>query len=139
MCDVAGLLWLGIILPELQAARAWREFGLRELLTELDKQILPDGADSESSNAYHRLKLELLLYSFVLCRENGIEIDQKHWEKFAPMAAYPRGMGPDGTCAADCDLDSGQILRIVKRCGDDHGTCWLWRQRRWVARLWRAA
>ena len=70
MCDVAGLLWIGIMLPELQDARAWREFGLRELLSEVDKQILPDGADSESSSAYHRLKLELLLYSFVLCREN---------------------------------------------------------------------
>ena len=121
MCDVAGLLWLGIMLPELKDARAWREFGLRELLNELDKQTLPDGADSESSSAYHRLKLELLLYSFVLCRENGIDIDRKHWEKVRAMAAYTRAyLRPDGTAPLIGDSDSGQILPIVKRSGDDH-------------------
>jgi hypothetical protein len=62
MCDVAGLLWLGVMLPELQDASEWREFGLRELLNEVDRQILPDGADSESSTGNHRLNLELLLY-----------------------------------------------------------------------------
>jgi hypothetical protein len=86
MCDVAGLLWLGMMLPELQDTAEWREFGLRELLNEVEKQILPDGADSESSTGYHRLKLELLLYSFVLCRENGIEIEQKYWQKLRAMA-----------------------------------------------------
>ncbi|MGQ0762882.1 MAG: alginate lyase family protein [Acidobacteriota bacterium] len=121
MCDVAGLLWLGIMLPELQEARAWRKFGLHELLTELDKQILPDGADSESSTAYHRLKLELLLYSFVLCRENGIEIDHKHWEKVRAIAAYTRAyLRSDGQAPLIGDSDSGQILPIVKRAGDDH-------------------
>jgi hypothetical protein len=121
MCDVAGLLWLGIMLPELQDARAWRKFGLRELLGELDKQVLPDGADSESSSAYHRLKLELLLYSFLLCRENGIEIDEKHWRKLRAMAAYTRAyLRPDEQAPLIGDSDSGQILPIVKRAGDDH-------------------
>src|SRR5207253_10484602 len=43
LCDVTGLLWLGVMLPELEAASEWREFGLRELLREMDKQILADG------------------------------------------------------------------------------------------------
>lgn len=121
MCDVAGLLWLGIMLPELEDARAWREFGWRELLTELDKQVLPDGADSESSSAYHRLKLELLLYSFLLARENGIEIEEKHWQKLRAMAAYTRAyLRPDEHAPLIGDSDSGQILPIVKRAGDDH-------------------
>jgi hypothetical protein len=121
MCDVAGLLWLGIMLPELQAARAWREFGLHELLNEIDKQILPDGADSESSTGYHRLKLELLLYSFILCPENGIEIDPKYWQKLRAMAEYTHAyLRPDGRAPLIGDSDSGQILPIVKRTGDDH-------------------
>lgn len=122
MCDVAGLLWLGVVLPELRDAGAWREFGLRELLTEVDKQLLPDGADSESSTGYHRLKLELLLYSFVLCRANGIEIDEKYWQKLRAMANYTRAyLRPDGHAPLIGDSDSGQILPIVKRMGDDHG------------------
>src|SRR6185503_4267625 len=121
MCDVAGLLWLGIVLPELQDARAWREFGLRELLNEMDKQILADGADSESSTGYHRLKLELLLYSLILCRLNGIEIEQKYWQKLSAMAEYTRVyLRPDGHAPLIGDSDSGQILPLVKRSGDDH-------------------
>lgn len=121
MCDVAGLLWMGIMLPELQDARAWREFGLRELLNETDKQILADGADSESSTGYHRLKLELLLYSLILCRQNGIEIEQKYWQKLSAMAEYTRAyLRPDGRAPLIGDSDSGQILPIVKRDADDH-------------------
>jgi len=121
MCDVAGLLWLGIMLPEFEEARGWRQFGLQELLNEIDKQILPDGADSESSTGYHRLKLELLLYSFVLCRENGIEIEQKYRQKLRGMADYTRAyLRPDGHAPLIGDSDSGQILPIVRRAGDDH-------------------
>jgi Heparinase II/III-like protein/Heparinase II/III N-terminus len=121
MCDVAGLLWLGIMLPELQDASEWREFGLRELLNEVDKQILPDGADSESSTGYHRLKLELLLYSFVLCRTNDINIEERYWERLRAMAGYTRAyLRPDGRAPLIGDSDSGQILPIVKRTGDDH-------------------
>ena len=121
MCDVAGLLWLGVMLPELQDASEWREFGLRELLNEVDKQILPDGADSESSTGYHRLKLELLLYSFVLCRANGIRIDEKYWQKLQAMAEYTRAyLRPDGRAPLTGDSDSGQVLPIVRRAADDH-------------------
>lgn len=121
LCDVAGLLWLGVILPELQEAQAWREFSLRELLSEFDKQILPDGADSESSNGYHRLKLELLLYSLVLCHVNGIDIDQKYWQKLRAMANYTRAyLRPDGSAPLIGDADSSRILPIVKRQSDDH-------------------
>ena len=121
MCDVGGLLWLGIMMPELQEAGAWREFGLRELLNETHRQILPDGADSESSTGYHRLKLELLLYSFVLSHVNGVDIDQKYWRKLRGMADYARAyLRPDGRAPLIGDSDSGQILPIKKRSGDEH-------------------
>ena len=84
----------------------------------MDKQILADGADSESSTGYHRLKLELLLYSLILCRQNGIEIEQKYWQKLSAMAEYTRAyLRPDGRAPLIGDSDSGQILPIVKRDG----------------------
>jgi len=85
LADVTGLLWLGMLLPELDAAREWRDFGLQELLSEMDKQLLADGADCEASTGYHRLKLELWLYSFVLCHINAIDIDQRYWDKLRGM------------------------------------------------------
>lgn len=121
LCDVAGLLWLGTMLPELQDARAWREFGLRELLNELDKQVCPDGADYEASTGYHRLKVELFLYSFILCHINGNDIDPKYWQKLKAMMDYLRAyLRPDGYAPLIGDSDSGQVLPIIRRSGDDH-------------------
>jgi len=121
LSDVTGLLWLGLMLPELEAASEWRDFGLRELLNEMDKQVLPDGADYEASTGYHRLKLELFLYSFVLCHVNGIDIDERYWNKLRAMIDYVRAyLRPDGRAPLIGDSDSGQVLAIVRRAGDDH-------------------
>jgi len=121
LSDVTGLLWLGIMLPELEAAREWREFGLRELLGEMDKQILRDGADYEASTGYHRFKLELFLYSFVLCHLNEIYIGDQYWSKLRGMIEYVRAyLRPDGHAPLIGDSDSGQVLPTVRRTGDDH-------------------
>ncbi|HMH43206.1 MAG TPA: alginate lyase family protein, partial [Pyrinomonadaceae bacterium] len=121
LADVVGLLWLGVMLPELQSASEWREFGLRELLREMDQQLLADGADNEASTGYHRLKAEIFLYSFVLCHLNGIDIDEKYWSKLRAMIDYVRAYSrPDGYAPLLGDSDSGQFLPIVRRRGDDH-------------------
>ncbi|HMJ24881.1 MAG TPA: alginate lyase family protein [Pyrinomonadaceae bacterium] len=122
LADVVGLLWLGVSLPELAAAQEWREFGLQELFGEMDKQVLPDGADYEASTGYHRLKLELFLYSFVLCHINAIDIDQKHWTKLRGMLEYLSAyLRPDHSAPLIGDSDSGQAFPLVRRAGDDHG------------------
>lgn len=121
LADVTGLLWIGLLVPELAAAQEWREFGLSELLNEIEKQVLPDGADYEASTGYHRLKTELWLYSFVLCHLNGVDIKQKYWDKLRSMVAYIRAyLRPDGLAPLVGDSDSGQVFPIKKRRGDDH-------------------
>ena len=121
LADVTGLLWLGMMLPELEAATEWREFALQELLSEMDKQLLPDGADYEASTGYHRLKLEMFLYSFVLCHINAIDIDQRYWDKLRGMSEYVRAyLRPDGAAPLIGDTDSSQLLPIGRRTGDDH-------------------
>ncbi|HEY6045415.1 MAG TPA: alginate lyase family protein, partial [Pyrinomonadaceae bacterium] len=121
LCDIAGLLWLGILLPELEEAGAWREFAFAELLKEMDRQVLADGADYEAATGYHRLKAELFLYSFVLCHVNGIEIEQKYWQQLRAMIAYINAyLRPDGRAPLIGDTDSGQVLPIVRRSADDH-------------------
>ena len=121
LADVTGLLWLGVMLPELQSASEWRDFGLRELLREMDQQLLSDGADNEASTGYHRLKAEMFLYSFVLCHLNGIDIDEKYWGKLRAMMDYVRAyIRPDRYAPLLGDSDSGQFLPIVRRRGDDH-------------------
>ena len=119
--DVVGLLWLGIMLPELHDADDWREFGFREMLREMDKQILPDGADFESSTGYHRFVLELILYSFLLCRLNKIEIPDAYWQRLRRMLEYVRSyIRPDGLAPLIGDTDGGQVLPLRQRAANDH-------------------
>jgi hypothetical protein len=122
LSDVAGLLWLGVMLPELRDAQNWREFGLREMLREMDKQVLPDGADFEASTGYHRFVTELFLYSFLLCRVNEIKIDERYWNKLHSMLLYIRGyLRPDGFAPMIGDTDGGQFLPLQQRRANDHG------------------
>ena len=121
LSDVAGLLWLGVMLPELRDAAEWHEFGLNELLREMHKQVLADGADYEAATGYHRFVTELFLYSFILCREHKIPIDQKHWRKLHQMLRYIRGyLRPDGFAPLIGDTDGGQVLPIQRYRADDH-------------------
>jgi hypothetical protein len=121
LSDVAGLLWLGLLLPELRDAAAWRAFGLRELLREMDKQVLPDGADCEASTGYHRFVTELFLYSFILCRANSVEIEGRHWRRLRAMLEYARAyIRPDGRAPLVGDADGGRALPLVRRAADEH-------------------
>jgi hypothetical protein len=122
LSDVAGLLWLGLMLLEFSDEEAWHDFGWVELLREMDKQVLADGADFEASTGYHRFVLELFLYSFLLCKVNDVEIDPKYWTKLHRMLIYLRTyLRPDGFAPLIGDTDSGQVLPIRRRRADDHG------------------
>lgn len=121
LSDVVGLVWLGVMLPELESAASWRDFGLREMLREMDKQVLNDGSDFESSTGYHRFVLELFLYTFILCRANQIEIEERYWQKLKAMLNYVRAyLRPDGRAPLIGDTDGGQVFPVCARDADDH-------------------
>lgn len=121
LSDVTGLLWLGVMLPELRDAASWHSFGLKELLREMDKQVLNDGADYELSTGYHRFVTELFLYSFILCRAHGIEIDQRYWTRLHQMLRFIRGyLRPDGLAPLMGDTDGGQVLPLELHHANDH-------------------
>jgi len=121
LSDVVGLLWLGLLLPELRDANRWRDFGLDQMLREMDKQVLADGADFEASTGYHRFVTELFLYSFLLCRANNVVIEERYWSRLQQMLSYIRAyLRPDGFAPLIGDTDGGQVLPFVRRRADDH-------------------
>ncbi len=121
LSDVVGLLWLGLLLPELRDASSWRDFGLGQMLREMDKQVLADGADFEASTGYHRFVTELFLYSFLLCRANSVAIEERYWSRLQQMLLYIRAyLRPDGFAPLIGDTDGGQVLPFVRRRADDH-------------------
>jgi len=121
LSDVVGLLWLGEFLPEFRDCEYWHNLGFVDMLEEMDKQVLADGADYEASTGYHRFVLELFLYSFVLCRLNEDEIEQESWDKLHKMLVYVRSyLRPDGFAPLIGDTDSGQVLPMRRHRADDH-------------------
>ena len=121
LSDVVGLLWLGLLLPELREANSWRDFGLGQMLREMDKQVLADGVDFEASTGYHRFVTELFLYSFLLCRANNVAIEERYWSRLHQMLSYIRAyLRPDGFAPLIGDTDGGQVLPFVRRRADDH-------------------
>jgi hypothetical protein len=87
----------------------------------MDKQVLADGADFESSTGYHRFVLELFLYTFILCRANEIQIEKRYWDKLRGMLNYVRVyLRPDGRAPLIGDSDGGQVFPIRARDANDH-------------------
>ncbi len=121
LSDVIGLNWLGLMLPELVDSDTWCEYFGDEMLREMEKQVLPDGADFEASTGYHRFVTELFLYTFWLSRSTGATIPEKYWTRLKQMLMYVRAyLRPDGFAPLIGDTDSGQILPFVPRRADDH-------------------
>jgi hypothetical protein len=121
LTNVVGLLWLGVVLPELTVAAEWRDWSLKQLLFELDAQVLPDGADYEGATGYHRYVLELVLYSFILCRHHKIEIESRYWKKLEAMLDFVQSyVRPDGGAPLIGDCDDSQVMPIRLRNADDH-------------------
>jgi hypothetical protein len=113
LSNLAGLIYLGVLLPEFKEAQHWRELGLKELEKEISKQVYPDGVDFEASIPYHRLAIELFLSPLLLCQINGIPISDQvldHLEKMIEFVMYYTK--PDGTAPMIGDNDNGRLHRL---------------------------
>src|ERR1019366_4139775 len=55
LSNIVGLLFLGAVFADLPRGAEWSEFARAAIEHEMDVQVLPDGADYESSIPYHRL------------------------------------------------------------------------------------
>ncbi len=126
LSDVVGIFWIGTLMPELEQAAKWREFGLGEMLRELDKQIQSDGTDFEASTGYHKLVTELFFYSLFLLNRTRFETESMsvdhllNLEKLRSMLQYLRCIiRPDRRMPLIGDADGSQIIPMVKRDADD--------------------
>lgn len=116
LANLVGLIYLGIAFPEFKEAQRWREFVLRELIKEMDKQVYNDGMDFEASTCYHRLALELFFYPTVLCQVNGIEMPQAFIDKLKKMFDFVLYvLKPNGRMPQIGDNDNGRLHVFGRR------------------------
>jgi hypothetical protein len=113
LSDIVGLIYLGILLPELKEAQSWREFGLKELEREMFKQVYPDGGNFESSTSYHRLVTELFLSATLLAIWNGYKFSEAYLNRLEKMLDLIFQITrPDGTVPVIGDQDNGRLHRL---------------------------
>lgn len=121
LSDIVGLVYLGIMFPEFKEARKWREFGIEELGSEMEKQVYEDGVDFEASTGYHRLALELFASSALLCKLNGIQLPDKFWNRLEKMFDFAlHYLKPNGMAPQIGDNDNGRLHMLTTRDVLDH-------------------
>ncbi len=59
LANLAGLIYIGALLPGFEESDRWLCFGLQELNEEMIYQVYEDGVSFEGSTAYHRLAAEI--------------------------------------------------------------------------------
>jgi uncharacterized heparinase superfamily protein len=117
LCNVIGLHYLGAEFADMPSGQRWNEFARKALETEIDVQILPDGADFESALPYHRLVTELFLGSARLAQIQNAPLSTHYHDVLRKMVDYVVGlMRPDGLIPVIGDADDGR-LHIVSDQG----------------------
>jgi hypothetical protein len=108
-----GLLFLGVLLPELSDADAWRKKGFEIVWGEIEHQVHPDGVDFEQGIGYQGLVAEFWYSCVLLCERNSLPVPplvrQRLEKMFDFMLAYTR---PDGTFPQVGDNDDGRLANV---------------------------
>jgi hypothetical protein len=108
-----GLLFLGVLLPELSDAAAWRKKGLEIVWGEIEHQVHPDGVDFEQGIGYQGLVAEFWYSCVLLCDRSTIAVPprvrRRLQKMFDFMLAYTR---PDGTFPQVGDNDDGRLANL---------------------------
>jgi hypothetical protein len=122
LSDLIGLFVTGAAIPYFHESSSWVKFATEELLKEMGKQILTDGADFEASINYHRLVLEIFLMFSTLSRSSGVELPVGFYRRFEAMFDFVRAyVKPDGEAPLIGDSDDGRLLKFKERPSTDHG------------------
>jgi hypothetical protein len=110
LSNVVGLWFLGAVFADLPDGQAWSTFARASLEREIEVQVLPDGADFESSVPYHRLVAELFLGCARLGEAIGQPLSARYTARVRDMVAYLADiLRPDGLMPQVGDADDGRL------------------------------
>jgi hypothetical protein len=111
LSDLAGLIFIALACPFFKESSRWLDYAKGELFTEIEEQVYPSGVDYEHSVSYHRLVLELFLFTFLLLKTNGHVIPEAAWERLEKMFEYVLYYTkPDGCHPLVGDADDGRLV-----------------------------
>lgn len=115
--EMNGLATVGIMFPEFKESGTWREFALTRLDSELNRQVYPDGAQTELTTSYHNVALSNMVVPFKLAKLNGIATPPDYLRNLQKMYEYNlKLMKPNGglPCLNDSDPSIGSRDTMLK-------------------------
>jgi hypothetical protein len=121
LSDVVGLAVVGALFDASREGQAWVDFGIAEMVAEMEHEVRADGCDHEASIPYHRLVAELFVCGARLA--DGLRpraLPASFRERLEMMldfvAAYTR---PDGLAPQVGDADDGRFLPLGEYGNED--------------------
>lgn len=116
-----SLFVVGLLLPELQDAPAWRERGQQILIEEMQKQVRDDGSHFEQSFFYHRYAVEFFLCAAILADRNRCSFPDTYRRRLERMLEYfVHTSWPSGFHASMGDSDGGRLIPFGPLNAEDH-------------------
>jgi hypothetical protein len=118
------------LLPQARAAENWREIGRSMLISEVNKQILPDGVGAEQSPTYTAFSVELFLVAGLFAKDCGNPFPARYWARLHAAGHflralmdcggnYPRfGDDDEGRCLFDRFTDMNYIASVLAALAD---------------------
>ena len=119
LANIVGLLFAAAYLPRDDETRAWLDFSIQELHSEVLRQFNPDGSGFEASTTYHGLSAEMAVYATALVLglgEQGFpELSKAYFSRLAGAAQFTKDVTkPNGHIAQIGDNDSGRFLKLFR-------------------------
>jgi hypothetical protein len=110
LSNVVGLFYLAAVFGDLPRGAAWDRQCRSWLVQEIAVQVLPDGADYESSVPYHRLVTELFLGAARVAEHGGEPLPKALLHRVQSMVAFLETvLRPDGLMPQCGDADDGRL------------------------------
>jgi hypothetical protein len=118
--EALGLVYAGLVFPELPCADRWRALGTRILVDQSARHILDDGVYFELSTGYQRYTLEFYLHLLILAERNGWPIPAAVAARVERMVDFLVAVRcPDGSMPQIGDADGGTLVPLARRAQDD--------------------
>ena len=118
--EALGLVYAGLLLPELPRADRWRDLGTQILVDQSARHILPDGVYFEQSTGYQRYTLEFYLHFLILAERNAWPVPESVAQRVGRMLDFLLAVRfPDGVMPQIGDADGGTLLPLAERGQDD--------------------
>ena len=114
-----GLFWIGVGMPEFQAASRWRERGLRQIADYFLDQAYPDGSSKENSYGYVAGTVPCGFEALKMIRGNGVPLPEGMAEAMVRSAEFLAFTSkPDGSYVWTGDSKRGSGLPYVRRIAE---------------------